>query len=302
MNIKDRLSYHTWNIGFIEKSAADVVSGADSEFEVHWLQHGYKDRFFADPFILSADDLTVKVLVEDFPYYRKRGMISMLTVDRKTYTLIDRKVILKQPFHMSYPFIQRNPDGSVRWVAPEASASGNLYRYTIDRNSGLLTNQTVLVNEPLLDSTVVSYQGKFWLFCTKRGVDSNSKLYIYYSDNPDGPWIPHKKNPVVDSLSMARPAGNFVQAGEEVYRVIQKCDRHYGEAMNVARLTDLTEDSFGETFVKEIRTKDNLYSWSFHTLNGYGDTCVVDGVRVDFKPLRRVVYEFANLMVKLFKL
>ena len=136
MNIKDRLSYHTWNIGFIEKSAADVVSGADSEFEVHWLQHGYKDRFFADPFILSADDLTVKVLVEDFPYYRKRGMISMLTVDRKTYTLIDRKVILKQPFHMSYPFIQRNPDGSVRWVAPEASASGNLYRYTIDRNSG----------------------------------------------------------------------------------------------------------------------------------------------------------------------
>ena len=101
---------------------------------------------------------------------------------------------------------------------------------------------------------------------------------------------------------MARPAGNFVQAGEEVYRVIQECDRHYGEAMNVARLTDLTEDSFGETFVKEIRAKDNLYSWSFHTLNGYGDTCVVDGVRVDFKPLRRVVYEFANLMVKLFKL
>lgn len=66
------------------------------------------------------------MLVEDFPYYDKHGMISLLKIDRKSYELLDRKVILKQPYHMSYPFIQRGKDGSVSWVAPEASMSGKL--------------------------------------------------------------------------------------------------------------------------------------------------------------------------------
>lgn len=193
MNLKERISYHTWNIGFIEENINNVITSDNENFHVNWVKHNYKDRFFADPFILSINDSSIEVLVEDFPYFDKIGMISLLKIDRKSYELLDRKVILKQPYHMSYPFIQRKKDGSINWVAPEASMSGELYRYSYNPDAKRLEEQVQLVNEPLLDSTIVEFQGRYWLFCTKRGADSNSKLYIYYSSAPEGPWKSHLK-------------------------------------------------------------------------------------------------------------
>ena len=297
MSLLDKAYYYTWNIGFVESSSKDVVLSDASQVQVHWVKHNYKDRFFADPFILSYNDTTIKVLVEDFPYYDKKGMISLLTVDRKTYNLLDKKVILKQPFHMSYPFIMRKAEGSV-WVAPEASQSGNLFYYDMNEQTGMLENQRVLMDKPLLDSTIVDYNGKWWLFCTQRGLDSNRKLYIFYSEKPEGPWMAHSQNPTVNDDTMARPAGYLIQDDENLYRVIQKCDVSYGEAVHVSRVTRLSETEFEEEYVKELRAQKDEFSYGFHTLNGLGDLSVVDGIKKEFAPIRRVVYEIRNKLKK----
>lgn len=295
MNIFNRICYHTWNIGFIENDIPSVILGGETKVRVKWVKHKYKDRFFADPFILSIDDRVIKVLVEDYPYYNKVGQISLLTVDRKTYELIDRKEILKQPFHMSYPFIQRLDSGDF-WVAPEASMSGKLYRYTMNSVSETLENQTLLLDEPALDSTIIEYKGKYWLFCTKRGMASNRDLYIYYSDMPEGPWTPHKCNPVLSDAKTARPAGYMINIDGAIYRVTQKCDKHYGEAINITKVSVLNETEFKEIFVKELRAQKDNYSECFHTINSIsgGNICVVDGVRKDFRPIRRIWYELRN--------
>jgi len=216
-----------------------------------------------------------------------------LTVDRATYALINKVVVLKQPFHMSYPFIMRKDNGEV-WVAPEASESGNLYYYSVNPNTNVLENQRVLVSEPLLDSTIVEYDGLWWLFCTKRGDKSNSDLYIYYSDTPEGPWRPHTSNPLVQNSAMARPAGYFVKDGNDLYRVIQKCDKCYGEAINVSKVLKLSTTDYSEVFIKELRAQKDEYSNCFHTLNSLGNLTVVDGIKKQFAPLRRIVYEVRN--------
>lgn len=295
MGLLNKVYYQTWNIGFVEQSSEKIVKSDTFQIQVHWMKHQYRDRFFADPFILSADDNEIKVLVEDFPYYDKRGMISLLTVDRKTHWLLDKKVILKQPFHMSYPFITRKENGEI-WVAPEASQSGNLYYYSINPDTMMLENQRVLVYEPLLDSTIVEYDGYWWLFCTKRGEASNRDLFIYYASVPEGPWIPHLKNPVVQNDAMARPAGYMVKEGNILYRLVQKCDKCYGEAVNVSKVVKLTTSEFEEVFVKELRAQKDEYSHCFHTLNGLGDLIVVDGVKRQFAPLRRIIYEIRSKM------
>lgn len=297
MSIFDKAYYHTWNIGFVESDARSIVSSNDRQVEVHWVKHNYKDRFFADPFILSVNDKVLKVLVEDFPYYDKKGVISLLTIDRKTYTLLEKKTVLEQPFHMSYPFIMRKENGEV-WVAPEASQSGNLYYYTINPETQQLENQKVLLPEPLLDSTIVKHEGLWWLFCTKRGVDSNKDLFIYYAEQPEGPWTAHAKNPVVKNPAMARPAGYFVKSGNDLYRVIQKCDKYYGEAVNITRIVRLTKDDYEEEFVKELRAQKDEYSNNFHTVNGLDNLTVVDGIKMQFAPLRRVIYEIMNKLKK----
>lgn len=301
MNLISKLFYNTWNIGFIEKSVEDIVSGEETTFPVHWVKHNYKDRFFADPFLLSVEDRFLKVLVEEFPYYHKKGVISLLTVDRKNYQLVDRKVILKQPFHLSYPFIFRNPDGSVKWVAPEASQSGNLHRYQMNPQTDMLEEQKVLQPEPCLDSTLLEHNGQYWLFCTKRGPKSNRDMFIYFSDCPEGPWMPHPHNPVVQDWTKARPAGSFVVIGKNIYRLSQKCDCTYGEVINISRITDLTETDFQEENVKQIRAYKDKYSLGFHTLNGLpgSSITVADGIRRDFRPIRRVINETLNFISKL---
>ena len=296
MGIFSKLYYYTWNIGFIESNVKDVILSEEQDVHVNWVKHTYKDRFFADPFILSIDDNAISVLVEDYPYYDKSGMISLLTIDRKDYTLLNRQEVLKKPFHMSYPFIQRNGEGGVKWVAPEASMSGNLYRYTIDPETNMLVNPEILVHEPLLDSTIVEYNGKFWLFCTKRGENANDRLYIYYSDSPEGEWLPHKANPVVVDAASARPAGSVVEIEGCFYRVIQNCKNHYGESVRVSKIETLTETTFKESYVKEIRAQKDRFSHGFHTINGVGDMCVVDALCKEFAPFRRLWFELRNTL------
>ncbi len=299
MNILEKLWYHTWNIGFVESDVQNIVASDAERVDVHWVKHSYKDRFFADPFILSLDAAVIKVLVEDFPYYDKRGMISLLTIDRKTYELLDKEIILKQPFHMSFPFIMRQGHGKI-WVAPEASKSGKLYRYALNPETGLLGNQEVLVPEPLLDPSIVEYNGLWWLFCTKRGPKSNKELYIYYAEVPEGPWMPHLKNPVVEDAAMARPAGSFVKdGGGNLYRIIQKCDMRYGECVNVSRVEVLTTTEFKETFVKEVKAQEDEYRFGFHTMNGLDGLTVVDGLKKQFAPFRRVAYEMLNFISRI---
>lgn len=288
-----KLYCFSWNIGIIEQNIKHILLSNDVQFQVHWVKHKFNDRFFADPFILSVDEKVIKVLVEDFPFYDKHGMISLLTIDRQSYKLLKKKVILKHKFHMSYPFIQRNKDGSI-WVIPESSMSGKLYRYTINQNTNMLENQKELIAEPLIDSTILEHESKFWLFCTKRGGDSNKNLYIYYADTPDGPYKEHESNPVVADFTMARPAGCFFKEGSKIIRVIQKCDKTYGEAINVSCVNTLTTNEFKETFIKEIRAQKDEYSKAFHTINGYGNICVVDGMRSYFNPFRRIWFELRN--------
>ena len=291
MGVLDKLFYHTWNIGIVERSIYDIIVSTDSQLGVNWVKHNYRDRFFADPFILDLSDTQIQVLVEEFPYSKKKGVISLLTIDRRNYKLLRRKVVLEQPFHMSYPYIHRDLENNVAWVAPEASMSGCLYKYSWNSDAEMLMSQELLIEEPLLDSTIVEHDNRFWLFCTKRGPDSNSKLYLYYSDNQCGPWKEHPLNPVMNDSQMARPAGYMVKVDGYIYRVVQKNDKTYGERIYLTKIEELSTTAFKEVFVKELCAQKDKYSHGFHTINGYKDICVVDGLCKVFSPLRRIFFE-----------
>lgn len=294
MSVVSKFYYHTWNIGIIENSITNIILlNNNTLLSVNWINHNYRDRFFADPFILDYTESEIQILVEEYPYFKKKGVISLLTVDRKNYNLLKRKVILEQPYHMSYPYIQRDSSGEL-WVAPEASMGGCLYRYNINLESKILENQEVLLSEPALDSTIIEHDGMYWLFCTKRGFDSNKKLYIYYSNTSKGPWLAHTKNPVVDDSKYARPAGYMVKLNDTIYRFVQKNDISYGETINITKIEELSTVNYKESFVKQLNCRNSKYSSGFHTINGYKDICVVDGLYKDFAPFRRIWFEFRN--------
>lgn len=293
-----KLSYNTWNIGIIERRIEDVLFKSNIDYEVHWVKHDYRDRFFADPFIYSVDEDVIKILVEEFLYNEKVGRISMLTVKRYTYELIGNETLLKKPYHLSYPFVFLDNVGGI-FILPEASMSGVLTAYKMDELGCRLISHKVIVPEPLCDSTIIYYQNRYWLFGTKRGKDSNSKLYIYHSQNAEGPYIPHKNNPVLFDPSIARPAGSmFVADDGDLYRLTQKNDNYYGEGVNLTKVDFLSDDKFGETLIKRLPSHVGRYKDGFHTLNGKRDICVVDGFCKEFSPVRKMIYELSSRIKK----
>ena len=69
MKLKDRLIHYIkdtkYNIGFIDGDLKDIIEGK-LPIEVNWLNHPYRDRWFADPFILDVTDNEIWVLVEEW--------------------------------------------------------------------------------------------------------------------------------------------------------------------------------------------------------------------------------------------
>ena len=286
MSYFDKLHCIRWNIGFIEKNICDIYSSGDAFFDVKWVKHDYDYRFFADPFILSVNENVIKVLVEEFFYEKKKGVISLLNIDVKNYELIDKKILLDQPFHQSYPFILRH--NGKTYVLPEASESGNLFIYDFDEQNETLCNQRVLIPEPLLDSTICQINDRWFLFCTKKGPGKNSDLYVYESDDPLGGFKPvNDGKPLVNDLETARPAGYFVNVGDDLFRVSQVCSKFYGEYVKLLKLNSILP--FDQTFIKNIKVQNSEFCRSIHTVNGFGGITVVDGTKRTFRPVFQII-------------
>ena len=283
MNLKAKLSFHRWNIGFIEKPANEIVS--TDKTAVKWLKHNYYDRFFADPFILDHNENIIEVLVEEYPFFSRKGIISLLTIDRMTFELKDKRTIIDQPYHQSYPFILRLKDKT--YIIPEASESGALWYYEL-RDGDALDRQ-VLINEPLLDSTIIKKGDKWWLFATKRGDNSNKDLYIYKSENPLNGYSPLRNTPVKSDLSSSRPAGYPIEINGQLYRVTQDCSRTYGGGINLTEIKEMSEDNFCERICHPVITDLGEFNEGFHTINEFNGLTVVDGIKSEFRPLKKIL-------------
>ena len=94
INIKQlsqRYKIYDYNIGLIKATPTDVIFGNFDLCSVHWLKHKYRDRMFADPFILKETDDTLEILAEEALFLGGAATLVKLTVCTKTFQLVRRK-------------------------------------------------------------------------------------------------------------------------------------------------------------------------------------------------------------------
>lgn len=104
------LRHNLWNLGFIEEALVDTLE--DKTPKIHWVKKRFKDRWFADPFILDVTDSDIIILAEEYCYDTRKGRIARVVIDRKSYEEKEYDIILELPTHLSFPFILRK-DGEV---------------------------------------------------------------------------------------------------------------------------------------------------------------------------------------------
>lgn len=272
--VKDR--YHlfvdeNYNIGFVENFTPKKLIDHQSIGRISWLKHSYRDRFFADPFILKVSSETIEVLVEELIFDEHKGAISKLIVDRRTKRLISRQELLKIDTHLSYPAII-NLDDKI-YVYPENCEGGalNLYEY-VPSSPPRLVYKSDIVSEPLVDSTIIVKKNSSFLIATKSPF-TQSDLYLYKSNNR---LDDYRCVGIVSQGHRVRPAGNFFEVDGDLYRPAQNCEKRYGASIDIMKVF-LDDSSYHEELVFSILPDSYKYNLGIHTLNFKDDLCVVDG-------------------------
>lgn len=209
-----------WRIALVLDSWGELISGG--HLRVRELDHGYDDRWFADPFIVEADRREISLLAEEYCFSDGYGRIVLLTIDRCTFRLKDRQVILDTGSHLSFPHpVDRQGQHS---FIPENTACGEVARYDF---SGRCLE--VLHRGKIHDPILFTLSGDTYLLGTEDPDMNGSRLAVY---RQTGNGFSFLKN--IDFIDRsARNAGCIFWDGDRWIRPAQVCNGYYGEALSI---------------------------------------------------------------------
>lgn len=273
MRLLDKLSYsQNWNIGFCELSSDNFLRNKSLR-RIQWMKHPFRDRWFADPFILRVTETEIVVFVEECKIEHPKGIICELVLDRATKKLKQRYVLLEKETHLSYPAIIRH-NGRI-YVYPENGASGMLNIYEYDENNHKLINPICLIDQALADSTILKLNGKYHLIAT-RFPNTQECVYSFSSEKLFGPYRIDSEIPFQKSRGCSRPAGNWIVLGKQLYRPAQDCVTRYGAGISLMSV-NVSDKDIDDIMLFKVLPASCKYSRGIHTINFGDDLCVVDG-------------------------
>jgi hypothetical protein len=209
--------------------------------------------FYADPFVFERDGRAF-LFAEAYPYADGKGLIVCAELDEDGLAGPFRTVV-ERPWHLSYPYVFEH-EGET-WLAPEGSTHGGveIYRATGDFPWTWTLAHHLLPDWPLVDATFFEHEGRLWLLAgaaTPGGSDWD-ELYAWHAPALEGPWTPHRLNPIKSDCRSARPGGRPLRIGGRLLRPAQRCERFYGEALAWLEIRTLTPDAFEEVEVASWR-------------------------------------------------
>ncbi len=279
----NKLYVKQWVIGLAYGDIKEIIRSRTFDQKIKWLPVSSIYHFYGDPFLHRSEDGNMNILFEDFAFDDNYGNISILTLDNDL-NIVDQKIMLDTGSHLSYPFIFK--ENNKNYVFPEAARSGVLTCYEFDSTRRSLYFLKEIINLPLLDSTILKYNNKYWLFGTLNDANNGYILNVYFSDNLLGPYVPHPANPIKKGLNETRSAGHFIEVDGNLYRPTQNCANSYGESITVNKITTLNESEVIEEPYMKIRIDDNNWKnhsiHTIHTLNSLDGIIAVDGIKWTF--------------------
>lgn len=262
-----------WNIGFSNTTVEAMLKNGGLN-KVYWMKHKYNDRWFADPFLYKVDSKTLIVFAEELEIDYPKGRLVELHIDRNTYELKERFVILDIDSHLSFPvYFVRN---GATYVYPENGESGKLNLYKYDCNQHSLILNKVLIAEALADAVIFERSGHYFMFATKSE-SSQKDCQLFSAEKIDGHYSISSDKLFVEEAEFSRSAGNILTNAGSYYRVVQNCSLRYGGSVNIVELVFENNTPVGQSFVMEIKPSDWKYNLGLHTLNFKEDMCVIDG-------------------------
>ena len=194
----------------------------------------------ADPFIIFEQN-EWHMFFEVCDARNQRGLIGWATsADGLGWRY--RQVVLRQDFHLSYPFILRHA-GRI-YMIPESSAAGGVDLYVADPFPVTWHKQQRLLAGPWTDPTIVQFEGLWWMFISNPASDA---LHLFFASKLEGPWCEHPQSPLrQNDRRCARPAGPILNHAGTLVRLAQDCVKVYGHQVRAFKICRLTTTEYAE--------------------------------------------------------
>jgi hypothetical protein len=241
--------------------------------------------FVADPFLFYENGTWYMF----FEVYRTdgipRGVIG-LARSYDGYVWEYDQIVLSETFHVSYPMVFKFDNKYYMLLETANQSAVRLYE-AARFPYGWTRIQALVSGKAFVDPQLFRYNDKWWLFV---GDTSNSNCYLYYSSELTSGWREHPASPIVrNDRSKARGGGrSFVFNNNQLIRIAQKCDLHYGESVRAFKVYLLTEREYGEqetagSPLLQIGREDwNRYMHQFDPWwDGRTWICAIDGHKGD---------------------
>ncbi len=270
MRLKDlyrRLVRTSWHLGFVNGGLAGVF--CDDPLDVSWVKSPFKDRWFADPFILDVTDTKIFVLAEEVRYKSPKGRIVKLSINRDSLAIEKRETLLETETHLSFPNIYRR-DGRV-FIAPENAQEGKQHLYEYNPESDNLRFVQTICEDCVWDATITdAFDSRLLMFASHR---DDYSLDIYEWEDRVKRFIPFKS--VYSEERNSRMGGAVFTYDGKLYAPFQNCSRTYGGNLDI-KVIQFENDDFSFSTVKQLFSPHPKYREGLHTLNNYKGIVVID--------------------------
>jgi len=204
----------------------------------------------ADPFMVRYGD-TWCMFFEIENRMTGKGEIGLAT-SRDTVSWQFKGVVLKEPFHLSYPHVFEH-EGSF-YMLPECAASGAVRLYKAEAFPLQWKFYTELLRGDIVDATPFRHAERWWIIGLD-GFRRRDAMVIYHADQLEGPWIAHAANPITtNNRRNARPAGRMLAYDGKLIRLAQDYETAYGRSVSAFSVEELSPDRYLERPINEDET------------------------------------------------
>lgn len=270
-----------WAIGVLEVPMRKLLRSGPLHAD-RWIQPSMPGAYFADPFPLPGR--SDALLCERFDYAADCGTIQLLTLGRDDVQ--ERTLDLhRSARHMSYPSLLEDV-GRVL-LLPEMASAGELVLYELREDGATRVLCTVDRGTRMADPTLFHNGEFYWIAYCNQAFGDCDNLCLLYARRPEGPWMPHPKNPVKIDVRSSRPAGALFSIDGKLLRPAQDCSQAYGGAVVVNEIVSCTPAAYEEREVVVI-TPDprGPFPDGLHTVSLAADRIFIDGKKSFFDPKR----------------
>ena len=193
---------------------------------------------------------------------------------------INHGQVLKEDFHLSYPQVFLH-DGKV-WMIPETASSGKVWLYTADPCPNKWRKVRVLIDEPLLDPSIIFQPEGIFLL----GTTLTDELKLYFSADLEQEFV-SSGFVISNDKAISRNAGKPLHIHDVIYRVAQNCKYTYGQNISLLEIEQLSVDGYSERMMMAdlYRRKPKWMEAGYHHISTafFGNELfvAVDGMRKD---------------------